>query len=129
MQVDIVTPEKVLFSEKDISMVTIPGIEGQMGILDDHLPVVTFLKPGVINVEKSENKYFFTTYHTVLCCERIPKYNSKGILTNQLIKIFCSITVTVRYRTVPVLPHFILRYDVRTYVRRYHIYDRLVTFQ
>ena len=37
------------------------GIEGQMGILDDHLPVVTFLKPGVINVEKSENKYFFTT--------------------------------------------------------------------
>ena len=61
MQVDIVTPEKVLFSEKDISMVTIPGIEGQMGILDDHLPVVTFLKPGVINVEKNENKYFFTT--------------------------------------------------------------------
>ena len=61
MQVDIVTPEKVLFSEKDISMVTIPGIEGQMGILDDHLPVVTFLKPGIINVEQKENKYFFTT--------------------------------------------------------------------
>ena len=61
MQVDIVTPGKVLFSEKEISMVTIPGIEGQMGILDDHLPVVTFLKPGVINIEKSENKYFFTT--------------------------------------------------------------------
>ncbi|MEK9732230.1 MAG: F0F1 ATP synthase subunit epsilon [Pelagibacteraceae bacterium] len=61
MQVDIVTPESVLFSEKNISMVTVPGIEGQMGILDDHLPVVTFLKPGVINVEKNENKYFFTT--------------------------------------------------------------------
>ena len=61
MQVDIVTPEKVLFSEKDISMVTIPGIEGQMGILDDHLPVVTFLKPGVINIQNKKNKYFFTT--------------------------------------------------------------------
>lgn len=61
MQVDIVTPEKVLFSEKDISMVTIPGIEGQMGILDDHLPVVTFLKPGVINIENKKNKYFFTS--------------------------------------------------------------------
>ena len=59
MQVDIVTPERVLFSEKEISMVTVPGIEGQMGILDQHLPVVTFLKPGVINVEKNENKYFF----------------------------------------------------------------------
>jgi len=44
MQVDIVTPESVLFSEKNISMVTVPGIEGQMGILDDHLPVVTFFK-------------------------------------------------------------------------------------
>ena len=43
MQVDIVTPERVLFSEKEISMVTVPGIEGQMGILDQHLPVVTFL--------------------------------------------------------------------------------------
>jgi F-type H+-transporting ATPase subunit epsilon len=61
MQVDIVTPERVLFSEKEISMVTVPGIEGQMGILDQHLPVVTFLKPGVINVEKNENKYFFIT--------------------------------------------------------------------
>ena len=42
MQVDIVTPERVLFSEKEISLVTLPGIEGQMGILDQHLPVVTF---------------------------------------------------------------------------------------
>ena len=61
MQVDIVTPDKILFSDASASMVTVPGIEGQMGILDDHVPVVTFLKPGVINVEAKENKYFFTT--------------------------------------------------------------------
>ena len=61
MQVDIVTPEKVLFKDNDVPMVTIPGIEGQMGILDNHVPIVTFLRPGVINVENKNNKYFFTT--------------------------------------------------------------------
>ena len=61
MQVDIVTPEKVLFKDNEVPMVTIPGIEGQMGILDNHVPIVTFLRPGVINVENKNNKYFFTT--------------------------------------------------------------------
>ena len=61
MQVDIVTPERVLFSNNEVSMVTVPGIEGQMGILDNHTPIVTFLRPGVINVENKNNKYFFTT--------------------------------------------------------------------
>ena len=61
MQVDIVTPEKVLFTNNDVPMVTVPGIEGQMGILDNHAPIVTFLRPGVINVENKGNKYFFTS--------------------------------------------------------------------
>ena len=61
MQVDIVTPEKVLFTQNDISMVTIPGIEGQMGILDNHVPVVTFMRPGIINIEDKKNRYFFTS--------------------------------------------------------------------
>jgi len=61
MQVDIVTPEKVLFTNNDVQMVTVPGIEGQMGILDNHAPIVTFLRPGVINVENKLKKYFFTT--------------------------------------------------------------------
>ena len=61
MQVDIVTPEKVLFTDNDVPMVTVPGIEGQMGILDNHVPIVTFLRPGVINVENKNSKYFFTT--------------------------------------------------------------------
>ena len=82
MQVDIVTPEKILLSEKDITMVTVPGIEGQMGILDDHLPVVTFLKPGVINVEASENKYFFTTGGVVDF-----KNNSLSILCQEIFDV------------------------------------------
>ena len=49
MQVDIVTPEKVLFTENEVPMVTVPGIEGQMGILDNHVPIVTFLRPGAVS--------------------------------------------------------------------------------
>ena len=60
MQVDIVTPEKILFSQNDVSMVTIPGIEGQMGILANHVPVITFMRPGVINIEDKKSRYFFT---------------------------------------------------------------------
>ncbi len=82
MQVDIVTPEKVLFSEKDIKMVTIPGIEGQMGILDNHSPVVTFLKPGVINIERKENKYLFTTGGVVDF-----KNNSLSILCQEIFDV------------------------------------------
>ena len=61
MKVDIVTPEKILFSENNISMVTVPAIEGQIGFLDNHVPLITFLKPGIVNVENKKNKYFFTT--------------------------------------------------------------------
>ena len=61
MQVDIVTPEKILFSESGVQIVTIPGIEGQMGLLDNHIPIVTFLKPGVINIENENKNYYFTT--------------------------------------------------------------------
>ena len=93
MQVDIVTPEKVLFSEKNISMVTIPGIEGQMGILDDHLPVVTFLRPGVINIEQNENRYFFTTGGVVdfknnslsILCQEV--FDIKDLSDNQINKL------------------------------------------
>ena len=93
MQVDIVTPESVLFSEKNISMVTVPGIEGQMGILDDHLPVVTFLRPGVINIEQNENRYFFTTGGVVdfknnslsILCQEV--FDIKDLSDNQINKL------------------------------------------
>ncbi|MFL2525251.1 MAG: ATP synthase F1 subunit epsilon, partial [Pelagibacteraceae bacterium] len=47
-------------SQNDVSMVTIPGIEGQMGILANHVPMITFMRPGVINIDDKKNRYFFT---------------------------------------------------------------------
>ena len=45
LQLDIVTPEKRVFSEQ-VDSVTLPGAEGELGILPSHIPLVTALKPG-----------------------------------------------------------------------------------
>ena len=55
IQVDIVTPEKKIFSENNILSVTVPGIEGDMGILLNHIPIITFLRPGTIQIQ-AQNK-------------------------------------------------------------------------
>ena len=55
IQVDIVTPEKKIFSENSILSVTVPGIEGDMGILNNHVPIITFLRPGTIQIQ-AQNK-------------------------------------------------------------------------
>ena len=55
IQVDIVTPEKKIFSENNILSVTVPGIEGDMGILNNHVPIITFLRPGTIQIQ-AQNK-------------------------------------------------------------------------
>ena len=49
-KLDIISPEKTLFSD-EVSMVTIPAVEGDMGILKNHINLITFLKPGIINVQ------------------------------------------------------------------------------
>ena len=50
---DLVSPERLLLSE-DVEMVTIPGTEGYMGVLAGHAPVITGLRPGVIEVQGGE---------------------------------------------------------------------------
>ena len=47
---NIISPEKTLFSD-DVLMVTIPAVEGDMGILKNHINLITFLKPGIINIQ------------------------------------------------------------------------------
>ncbi len=59
MEVNLVAPDKIVFSAKDISIVSVPGIEGNMGIMDEHAPIITFLRPGIIKVEGNEKNNFF----------------------------------------------------------------------
>lgn len=47
---DLVSPERLLLSE-DVDMVTLPGTEGDFGVLAGHAPVISTLRPGVIEVK------------------------------------------------------------------------------
>ena len=55
--IEIISPEKKLFAEKGKS-VTIPSFEGEMTILPDHISIITFLRPGFININENKKKYF-----------------------------------------------------------------------
>jgi len=57
---EIISPERSFLTKKDTEEVVIPAIEGYMGILKDHIPLISFLKPGIIDVKsKNENINFY----------------------------------------------------------------------
>ena len=59
-KVEIVNPEKSFLSEENVTEVVVPAFEGEMGILKDHISIISFLKPGIIKVYfKSEEKKYF----------------------------------------------------------------------
>ena len=59
-KVEIVNPEKSFFSKEDVTEVIVPAFEGEMGILKDHISIISFLKPGIIKVHSKtgEEKFF-----------------------------------------------------------------------
>ena len=59
-KVEIVNPERSFLLKEDVTEVVIPSFEGEMGILKDHISLISFLKPGIIKVfsKSEENKYF-----------------------------------------------------------------------
>jgi F-type H+-transporting ATPase subunit epsilon/F-type H+-transporting ATPase subunit delta len=63
-KIEIITPDKsILVSEAN--EVTIPSYEGQMGILKDHIPLITFLRPGIISIHNQEKIEYFVEEGTV----------------------------------------------------------------
>ncbi len=60
-KIEIVSPEKVIFSDKNVQEVILPSYEGEMGILKDHISIISFLRPGIIKILKSSeniNSFF-----------------------------------------------------------------------
>ncbi len=59
-KVEIVNPEKYFFSKEDVIEVVIPAFEGEMGILKDHISIISFLKPGLIKIfsKSAEENYY-----------------------------------------------------------------------
>ena len=59
-KIEIVNPEKSFLSKEDVLEVIIPAFEGEMGILKDHIPIISFLKPGIITIKsKSGEEKFY----------------------------------------------------------------------
>ena len=59
-KIEIVNPEKSFLSKEEVSEVVVPAFEGEIGILKDHIPIISFLKPGIIKVyigSEVENYY------------------------------------------------------------------------
>ena len=59
--VEIVNPEKSFLSKEDVTEVVVPAFEGDMGILKDHISIISFLKPGlvrVIDTNSTEENYY-----------------------------------------------------------------------
>ena len=65
-KIEIISPEKIIFSD-DTKMVTLPSYEGDMSILKQHIPIIIFLRPGIINVQKNDESFeeFFVQDGTV----------------------------------------------------------------
>ncbi len=60
-KVEIVNPEKSFLTKEDVTEVVVPAFEGDMGILKDHISIISFLKPGlvrVIDMSSAEETYY-----------------------------------------------------------------------
>ena len=58
--IEIVNPEKSFLSKDGVTEVIVPAFEGEMGILKDHISIISFLKPGIISInsKNGEERYF-----------------------------------------------------------------------
>jgi len=65
-KLEIISPEKIIFSD-NVTMVTLPSYEGDMGVLKHHISIITFLRPGIIKIQKNDGNFeeFFVQDGTV----------------------------------------------------------------
>ena len=82
-KIEIVNPEKSFLSKEDVTEVVIPAFEGEMGILKDHISIISFLKPGIITIQsKSGEEKFFIEDGIVEF-----KNNNLSILTSSILSL------------------------------------------
>ena len=59
-KVEIINPEKSFISKDKVTEVVVPAYEGDIGILKDHISIISFLKPGIIKIlEKNEEERYY----------------------------------------------------------------------
>ena len=82
-KIEIVNPEKSFLSKEDVTEVVIPAFEGEMGILKDHISIISFLKPGIIKIfSKSGEEHYYVEDGIVEF-----KNNNLSVLTSSIFDI------------------------------------------
>ena len=82
-KIEIVNPEQSFLSKEDVTEVVVPAFEGEMGILKDHISIISFLKPGVIKIfSKSGQQNYYVEDGIVEF-----KNNNLSVLTSSIFNI------------------------------------------
>ena len=82
-KIEIVNPEKSFLIKEDVLEVVVPAFEGEMGILKDHISIISFLKPGVIKIlSKSGHESYYVEDGIVEF-----KNNNLSILTSTIFNV------------------------------------------
>ena len=82
-KIEIVNPEKSFLVREDVLEAVIPAFEGEMGILKDHISIISFLKPGIIKIiSKSGDESFYVEDGIVEF-----KNNNLSILTSSIFRL------------------------------------------
>jgi len=82
-KVEIVNPERSFLVKEDVSEVVVPAFEGEMGILKDHISIISFLKPGIIKIfSKSGDENYYVEDGIVEF-----KNNNLSILTSTIFNL------------------------------------------
>ena len=82
-KVEIVNPEKSFLTKEDVTEVVVPAFEGEMGILKDHISIISFLKPGIIKIlSKSGEENYYVEDGIIEF-----KNNSLSILTSSIFNL------------------------------------------
>ena len=63
-KVEVISPSKTIL-KLETREVIIPSYEGEMGILKDHIPLITFLRPGILSIKNDDEKKYFIEDGTV----------------------------------------------------------------
>ena len=82
-KVEIVNPEKSFLLKEDVTEVVVPAFEGEMGILKDHISIISFLKPGLVKIfsKAGEENYYVEDGIVEF------KNNSLSVLTSSIFNI------------------------------------------
>ena len=96
-KIEIVSPEKVIFSDENVQEVVLPSYEGEMGILKDHIPIISFLRPGIVKIlklSKNVNSFFVQDGIIEFCNNNLTILSSKIIDIKNLNKEKIDLLIT-----------------------------------